>query len=511
MRRKPAPERFDRRLWTGVIFGILVALLVAGRLVQVQVVEAGPYRERAKRQQQRELAVPAARGALLDREGEPLAFTLPADRRGTQTAKRLYPQGRLASHVLGFCNADGNGLEGLELAFQSYLTGTPGSRIVGANAKGYLATMPASRVRPSEDGASLRLTLDADAQAVLERELEACVEDNGASSATAILMDPRTGDIVAMGSYPNYDPQSPRAASVESRRNRAITDIIEPGSTFKLVTAAACLEEGVISPGTLIESMKVLPLPGGHSMHDEEDFGWVTLEETLTRSVNTATALLARKIGPEVLFQYARAFGVGCVTGIDLPGEVSGILRRPRNWSGRSLETISIGQEVAVTPLQLVSAYSAVANDGVLMKPRIVREIRDPSGRVLREFPTRRVRRVVSESTARELRRMLHEVVESGTGENARIPGCDVAGKTGTAQRVDPRTGRYDARRHVASFVGFLPADQPRLVGVVVVDRPHGVGYGGEVAAPAFRRIVEGILLRHRDPGMARAALGADI
>jgi cell division protein FtsI (penicillin-binding protein 3) len=205
-------------------------------------------------------------------------------------------------------------------------------------------------------------------------------------------------------------------------------------------------------------------------------------------------------VGPEHLFEYARSFGFGCISGIELPGEASGILRRPKHWSGRSLETISIGQEVAVTPIQLACAYGAVANDGVLMKPRLVRELRDSSGQLIRQFPTRRVRRVVSRITAHRLTEILTAVVDHGTGTEARIPGVAVAGKTGTAQRIDPETGRYDPGRHVSSFVGFLPAYDPQLVGVVVVDRPQGVGYGGQVAAPCFRRIVEGTLLRSREP-----------
>jgi cell division protein FtsI (penicillin-binding protein 3) len=274
----------------------------------------------------------------------------------------------------------------------------------------------------------------------------------------------------------------------------------EPGSTFKIVAVAACLEEGLAKPETLIESCEELELAGGHILHDDEDFGWVSVEETLTLSVNTATAQLARKAGPETLFDYARAFGFGCVTGLDVHGEVSGILRRPAHWSGRSLETISIGQEVAVTPLQLACAYAAIANDGVLMKPRLVQEVRDAEGRVIRSFRPRRVRRVISVETAHALQDMLANVVENGTGMAARIPGLSVAGKTGTAQWFDVERHRYDPRRHVSTFAGFVPADNPELVGVVVVDRPQGVGYGGEVAAPCFRRIVEGTLLASREP-----------
>lgn len=497
MPRSQPTGRFERRLVAGALAVFLLGGLVIARLVQVQVVQAGPLRAEARSQQERTLEVPANRGAILDRGGEPLVLTLPEDRRSGRESERVHPRGRLAAQVLGFCDADGRGIEGVELAFESHLSGQPGTRVVGADARGHLATTPDSRVRAAEDGASIVLTIDATAQSVLERELRECVERSGAICATAVLMNPRTGDVYAMGTYPDFDPSEPDAEGAARRRNRAITDLTEPGSTFKLVTAAACLEEGIAAPGTLVEASKELELAQGR-LRDKEDYGWVTLEETLTLSVNTATARLARQIGAETLYGYARAFGFGCVTGIDLPGEVSGILRRPVHWSGRSLETISIGQEVAVSAIQLACAYAAVANGGVLMKPRVVREVRDPSGKLIRSFRTKEVRRVVSAETARALTEILTSVVEDGTGSEARIPGLGVAGKTGTAQRIDPETGTYDPRRHVASFVGFLPAPDPKLVGVVLVDRPQGVGYGGQVAAPCFRRIVEGTLLTSR-------------
>ncbi len=511
-RAKPMRDPFESRIKLGLMAAFVLGALVVARLVQVQIVEAGPLRAEAKSMHERTLGIPAARGAVLDRTGASLAITIPADRRGEKAARRLYPRGVLGAHVLGFVNQDHRGLEGIELAYESLLCGKSGSRVVGANARGVRFSTPDGRVRPAEDGSQVLLTLDVNAQSVVERELKAAVEKHGASAATAIFLDPRSGYVLAMSTYPTFDPESPGRARPEVRRNRAITDLFEPGSTFKMVAAAGCLEHGVVTPGTLIESKKELELAGGKPLHDKYDYGWVTVEETIGLSVNTATAILGRMLGPERLYDTARAFGFGCVTGIELPGEIAGIVRRPAAWSGRSLETISIGQEVAVTPIPLACAYGAIANDGVLLRPRVVREVRDAEGRVQRSTHLRPVRRVVSRETAEEMTRMLVGVVEHGTATEARIDGVRVAGKTGTAQRIDPKTGRYIVGRHVSSFVGFLPAESPTLGGVVIVEAPEGVGYGGQVAAPCFRKIVEGMAVSAPTPGTYDFALaGSDL
>lgn len=503
-------DRFDRRLAVGVGLAALAVSLLALRLVQIQILEFGSLHAAADRQQKRYLTLQAARGSVTDRDGHPFAMTVREDRRGTHDEERLYVKGSLGAQVVGFISRDGRGQEGIELAYDRDLKGADGHRTVGASAQGRLRTMPGSRTEPPKDGATIVLTIDSVAQSVLERELARTVEATGARSATGVFLHPETGDVVAMASSPSYDPTRPSAFSAANRRLRAVTDMMEPGSTFKAFTVAACLEEGLVEGETLVESSLRLELAGGHTMHDKEDYGWVTVEEVLIHSVNTATAQLGRKLGAERMFEYARAFGFGCVTGVDLPGEVSGILRRPANWSGRSLETVAIGQEIGVTPLQLAAAYGAIANRGVLMKPRIVRELQEPGGKTIREIRPRKVRRVMSSSTARELSAMLAKVVEEGTGETARIPGVSVAGKTGTAQWFDPKTGRYDPSSHISSFAGFVPAENPQLVGVVIVERPSGVGWGREVAAPCFRRVVEGILLTDREPGELMLAAAPD-
>jgi cell division protein FtsI (penicillin-binding protein 3) len=490
----------------------LVAGLVLARLIQVQVVDARPLRAEARGQQEKELGWPPIRGMIVDREQRPLATTLPPEDALGSPGVRTHPLGSLAVHVVGCCSIDGRGLEGVEFAFEDYLRGKPGRRVVGRNARGSRFTTPGAPHRPPEHGASVILSIDAVAQSVVERELERCVLHSKARAASAVLLRPETGDILAMASYPSYNPQRFAKSSAACRRNRVITDIFEPGSTFKLVTVAACLEEGVASPATRLLAEKEIELAGGHHLRDKEDYGEVTVADAVHRSINTAMAKLSRRLGSQWLYEYARSFGFGCVTGIDLPGEVSGILRRPCEWSGRSLETVAIGQEVAVTLLQLACAYGAVANDGVLMKPRIVREIRNAEGRAIRQYRPQEVRRVVSRETAARLTEVLVGVVENGTGSAARMPGVSVAGKTGTAQVVDRERGGYVRDRYVASFVGFLPAESPELVAAIVVEEPKGVSYGGHVAAPCFRRIVEGTLLASRvPPDFARQALAAEL
>jgi cell division protein FtsI (penicillin-binding protein 3) len=482
------------------------------RLVHVQVVDARPLREEAKGQQDKELDWPPIRGMIVDRDEQPLATTLPSEEMAESAGVRIHPRGSVGAQVLGCCSVDGRGLEGIELFFEDHLRGKPGCRVYGRDGRGGHFTTPGARRLPPEHGATVVLTIDSVAQSVVERELERCVLQSKARAASALLLDPATGDILAMASYPSYDPQTFAESSADCRRNRAITDFFEPGSTFKVVTVAACLEQGVASPATRLLAEKEIELAGGHLLRDKEDYGEVTVADAVHQSINTAMAKLSRRLGSQWLYEYARSFGFGCVTGIDLPGEASGILRRPCEWSGRSLETVSIGQEVAVTLLQLGCAYAAIANDGVLMKPRIVREIRDADGRVLRHYRPQEVRRVVSRETANRLTEILVGVVECGTGSAARMPGISVAGKTGTAQVVDHEHGGYVRDRYVASFVGYLPAESPELVAAIVVEEPRGVSYGGHVAAPVFRRIVEGALLASRvPPDFARRALAAEL
>ena len=329
----------------------------------------------------------------------------------------------------------------------------------------------------------------------MEEELKAAVERHRARSGMGIVMVPRTGEVLALASVPGFDPNRPGDYPMWTRKNRVITDIYEPGSTFKVVTAAAALEEKVMSPEDSVFCEEGAFLVAGRRFRDAHPYGWLTFREVVELSSNIGTIKVAERLGKDVLYRYARTFGFGAETGIDLPGEVKGILRPPSAWSGRSLASIAVGQEVSVTAIQMACAYAAVANGGMLMRPQIVLEVKGAGGKVLKRMKPEPVRRVVSEETARKLVEFLEGVVERGTGREARIPGVRVAGKTGTAQRPLEGGGGYAPGEFVASFVGFLPAEDPELLCLVVIDTPREGGhYGGQVAAPVFRRVVERVL-----------------
>jgi cell division protein FtsI (penicillin-binding protein 3) len=341
-------------------------------------------------------------------------------------------------------------------------------------------------------GNELFLTIDETLQNIVERELEDAVQRWEAESAVAIMMDPNTGEILAMANRPTYDPNFPGSVEPSYRRNRAITDIYEPGSTFKVILASAAIEEGVVRPHEKFNvSQGFIRVPGG-IIRDPHRHEILTFSEIIQKSSNVGAVQIGLRLGKERFYKYIKKFGFGEKTGIDLPGEVRGLVRSIDRWSGRSLASISIGHEIAVTPLQILRAYSAIANGGKLMKPYIVSEIVSSNGEVIKRFSPVVQRRVISEDTARIMREVLKTVVEEGgTGEGASIHGNLVAGKTGTAQMIDPETGTYSKQDFVSSFVGFVPADNPKIALIVVIYKPKGERYGGVVAAPVFKNIIE--------------------
>ena len=406
---------------------------------------------------------------------------------------RLYPNRELAAHVVGFEGAEG-GLEGVERAFNTELAGVSGKVIAGRDALGREVATPHLLQAP-QPGHGVALTIDSTIQYIAEREIDAAYRRTHAKAAMAVVLEPRTGDILAMAIRPTFNPNTfLDVPSADYWRNRAVTDPFEPGSTFKAILAAAALEEGVVKPDDRINGENGAITLAGTTIHDWKKYGWLTFAEVLQNSSNVGSIKVGLSLGRERYHRYMKAFGFGTTTGVGLAGESRGMLRDPQRWSLLSLPTMSIGQEISVTALQLVAAFGAIANDGMLMQPRLVRSTIDPDGREARRFEPRAVRQVISPETARTLTGLLVRVVESGTGHFAAIPGYAVGGKTGTAQKLDPATGRYSRAPGVLSFVGFAPTDDPRFAMLVMLDEPKNEKWGSEAAAPVFNAIGREIL-----------------
>jgi cell division protein FtsI (penicillin-binding protein 3) len=406
---------------------------------------------------------------------------------------RLYPNRELAAHVVGFEGAEG-GLEGVERAFNTELAGVPGKAIAGRDALGREVAAPHLLQAP-QPGHGVALTIDSAIQYIAEREIDAAYRRTHAKAAMAVVLEPRTGDILAMAIRPTFNPNTfLDVPSPDYWRNRAVTDPFEPGSTFKAILAAAALEEGVVKPDDRINGENGAITLAGTTIHDWKKYGWLTFAEVLQNSSNVGSIKVGLSLGRERYHRYMKAFGFGMPTGVGLAGESRGMLRDPQRWSLLSLPTMSIGQEISVTALQLVAAFGAIANEGTLMQPRLVRSTIDPAGREARRFEPRAVRQVISPETARTLTGILVRVVELGTGHFAAIPGYAVGGKTGTAQKLDPATGRYSRAPGVLSFVGFAPADDPRFAMLVMLDEPKNEKWGSEAAAPVFNAIGREVL-----------------
>ena len=404
--------------------------------------------------------------------------------------KRYYPQGHLAGQALGLVGRDAQGLEGVERSYDRHIRGKTRSSVVERDALGrrvLVTGLDDLKIRP---GADVRLTLDTTMQHLAEKHLEATVKRYRAKGGTVVMADPFTGAILALASYPFFNPNQFRSQDRERWRIRAITDTYEPGSVFKAVFAAAAFEEQVVGREDLIFCEFGRYRYGGRTIHDFKEYGWLSFAKVLQHSSNIGVVKVAHKLGKERYHRYIRRFGFGDKTGVDLPGEVAGKVRPHNAWYRIDLAAASFGQSVAVTPLQMVMAFSAIANGGLLMKPFIVDRVVDEDGRVLLRNRPEMVRRVVSRTTARTVADILKGVVaEGGTGTRAALAGFETAGKTGTSQKADRVKGGYHKTKRIASFVGFVPASEPRFVLLTLVDEPTVNVYGGVVAAPLFRRI----------------------
>jgi len=404
------------------------------------------------------------------------------------TFSRRFNYGTTAAHVLGHVSADGTGLAGLEARYNDALRGEPGRRAVKRDRRNHVRAVVGGTVVEPKHGESLVLTIDLVRQTIMEEELQQGMEETGARWGTAIAMDPRTGAILGMANQPTYDPNRASAFGPRARRNYALTDRMEPGSTFKVVGAAAAIEQGLISMQDSVETGDGWAVFHGRTMRDIRAYGTIAFEDVLAKSSNVGMARVVRQMDRGVFYQYARNLGFGQPTWIDLPGEVGGTLRRPSQWSGTSLTSLAIGYEVDATPLQVLSAYSALANDGTLMQPYVLAERRSVTGASLWKAEPTVIRQALQPETVDALRPALIKAVEEGTATRAQVDGLPIAGKTGTARKAGAGgyTGGYRS-----SFVGFFPADDPVVAMIVVLDEPQSHSYGGVVAAPIFQRIAE--------------------
>lgn len=404
--------------------------------------------------------------------------------------KRFYPNGALASHVLGFVGVDGTGLGGVEQVYNDEILGERGKVFIEKDSTGDAYE---SFEVPAKPGQTIVLTIDQSIQYRAEQTLAAAVKDTRAKSGTAIVLDPKTGEILALANAPTFDPNNAGDVVPGARSNWALQNIYEPGSTFKIVPFSAALEKGLVTPEDRIDCQMGAITVAGRVINDHTAFGTLTITQALEKSSNVAAIKLGLRVGNESMYDYMTRYGFGSRTGIELPGETAGLLRPVRRWQASSIGSLAIGQEIGVTPVQMAAAFGALANDGVRVAPHLVREIRTSWGNgVYRANPEQR--RVVKAEIARMLRRMLEGVTLNGTAKAAQLNGYTAAGKTGTAQKIDPKTKAYSATKHVASFVGFAPVENPAVVIIVVIDEPGGAYHGGEVAAPVFREIAEKIL-----------------
>lgn len=407
---------------------------------------------------------------------------------------RFYPKGELAVHILGFVNMDNKGMDGVELKFDKYLKGKPGLRITEKDAVGREVVTWRDKDVPPVDGYGIVLTIDEVIQYIVEEELDNALKSYNPKSAIVIVMDPDSGEILALANRPNFDPNKYNRARQDTMRNRAVTDCFEPGSVFKMFVAGAALNEKLFGlKDNIFCENGAYAVPGG-VLHDHRPHGTLTFQQVIEKSSNIGMAKIGQKMGKEKVYRYLRDFGFGKPTNILLPGEIAGLLHPTNRWSRMSVTRVPMGHEVATTAIQLTTAVCSIANGGKLMKPLIVKRIVDSKNRVVEEFKPEVVRDVISPFAGDRLKIALQGVVSPrGTARRASLKEFSVAGKTGTAQKLNP-DGTYSHTDFIGSFVGFVPADKPRVVISVILDTPRPVYYGGVTAAPVFKNIAEKVL-----------------
>ncbi|MGA2687066.1 MAG: penicillin-binding transpeptidase domain-containing protein [Candidatus Korobacteraceae bacterium] len=552
--RASAPKTPGRRLYIFAALLFVWVLVICFRLVRLQVVKYGDFVQRAQRQQNRTIPVQPRRGNIYDRNGYALAmsidvdsvFAVPSEVHDQETTavilgrvldmapqeivarlqsnrnfafikrkideetanrvrelnlrgiyfrkepKRFYPKRELAAQVLGYVGMDDEGLGGLERQFDDDLRGIPGQELISIDARRKWF----SRVeKPPDPGQNLVLTIDQTIQYIAEKELDQGMADTKAIAGTVVVENPRTGEILALVNRPTFNPNVFNSVPTEALKNRAVSDIYEPGSVFKIVTYSAAIDQHVVTPDDKVDCQHGSINVFGMQIHDHESLGVITIAEALAHSSDVAAIKVGMKLGDQRLYHYIHDYGFGQQTGIELPGETRGMAKPVNRWSKVSIGAISMGQEIGVTPLQTISLVSTIANDGVYTPPRIVAGELPPDSKALPVvFHPAQQHRVVSAMTAVQMKKMMEGVVLFGTARRAILEGYTIAGKTGTAQKVEPGTGAYSKTKYVASFIGFTPVNTPAITIAVILDSPVGLHQGGQVCAPVFKRIAQQVL-----------------
>jgi cell division protein FtsI (penicillin-binding protein 3) len=555
-----APINVKSRLLKFGIFLFGWALLIVCRLLYLQVLQHETWKQRAERQQQRTVDISPQRGVIYDRNGQELAMTVQVDsvfavpseipdQANTATMlatvlgedpqvllahmqaqknfawmarkvdgdvadrirslnlrgiyfqkelKRFYPKRSLAAQVLGYVGMEDTGLAGIEHLYQEQLNGMPGKVVITMDARrkwfGHVE-------HPPEPGENVVLTIDEKIQYIAEKELAQAMDETHALSGTVVVQNPRTGEILALANAPSFNPNISRDITPEKLKNHAVSDVYEPGSVFKTVTFSSAFDENLARPEEVINCDPGYIMVGGIKIHDSHHIGTVTLERAYAESSDVGAVKLALRMGPERFYKHIQLYGFGQATNVELPGETRGLVRQPAKWAASSIGSMAIGQEVGVTPLQVVSMMSSIANDGIYSSPRIVARVTPPNlGYQRIEFHPQGQRRVISSMTSALMRRLTEEVVLEGTARRAILDGYTSAGKTGTAEKVDPKTHAYSKTDYVASFVGFTPVNNPAITIAVILDSPRGLHQGGQVCAPVFKRVAEQVLAYYGVP-----------
>lgn len=545
-------QRNARLRWL-IVWALAVVWMavVLARLSYLQLFCYGDYFARAQRQQQRIFEISPKRGTIYDRKGRELAVSLPMDSvfadpaeisdaemvgrllsrlldvpadeletkiREAHTPVRLakklspevvqriddmnlkgvffqkenrraYPQRELAAAVLGYVDVDEKGLGGIEYSLDKQIRGRPGKMMVMTDGRRRWYDRRESAADP---GASVVLTLDETIQYIAEKELARAIAETHAVHGTVVIQDPNTGELLAIASWPTFDPNNAGSYPDDVRMDRAVSAAYEPGSTFKVLTLTGAIEHGVANPDELVDCQMGSILVAGRLIHDWHPFGTLTVRGILANSSDVGAIKIALRLGAPRFYDTIRRFGIGQPTGIELPGENRGLLRPIENWTASSIGSLAMGQEVSLTPIQIISAISAIANGGTLYRPRVVREVR--GGVEPASLPGNDPVKATEPKTAATIREMMEDVVLEGTGKPARLDGYTAAGKSGTAQKIDPATGRYSRSEYNASFVGFAPVNEPAITILVVLDSPEGAHHGGQVGGPVFKRIAEQVL-----------------